>query len=560
MRASLLSLCFVLIIGAGCDVPKVVVVADPADSDVLEAGDVPEDVPSGPLSCIPGDAEKACPPDLFCEAGARICVACLYDVSRCSEDGGLEVCLRPDPIAVGEVEGGTFEPEACPPNQVCVPDGENAACEPVVCEPGLIVCENPVLSRTCNVYGTGWHDTPCEASKACYDGACEPVRSNVLILFDTSGSMHEFIASVGSALSCDPAAGDCLDAYPQCDDPSQPLTRFTLAKSVFSENLQAPGGVAQYALQRFPQKESAGKEGNCFSGWYGAKTTLTGDEDLHATEPGGFFDLHRPEALLVPFPARSSLDNKNALLSWMDFDEAISQTEAPCDIDGTCADGSCRVVDNQYLCYQHTQPELRAEGPTPLGKSLFYAGEYFRRSVLVDGKPCEVADDCASVGYTCNDGVCRDPYRDCKNNVILVFTDGNETEHTSTSDFFNPIVQAKRLAYGLGCEADTDCRAGALCDDGICWTEGMDEALIPPIFDGLGYDNISRPDGTEASVRTTVVTLEPSSAEGTLSQNARIALAGGGLSVDVYAADPLSLKEAIYEQMTPPLKCEPEEF
>ena len=43
-------------------------------------------------------------------------------------------------------------------------------------------------------------------------------------------------------------------------------------------------------------------------------------------------------------------------------------------------------------------------------------------------------------------------------------------------------------------------------------------------------------------------------------KNARIALSGGGLSVDVYASDPLALKEALYEQMTPPLKCEPEDF
>ncbi len=559
MRGSARSAALAVALLCACDVPRVASpITDGAGPDVVTPDAEPDS--SGPIECTPADGEEACPQGLFCEATARICVECLFDVIRCADEAGLEVCERPDPVAIGEVEGGSFETQPCPAKHVCVPGEPDATCEPIVCEPGQIQCENPILARTCNPFGTGWYDTPCEASKACYDGKCEPVRSNVLILFDTSGSMHEFIDQPGNAMNCDPGVSTCLDAYPECEDPSQPLTRFALAKTVFSENLQAPGGVAQYALQRFPQKEAAGKVGNCFSGWYSAMTTLTGDGNLHETLPGGYFDKNRPQALLVPFPARSSLDNSNALLSWMDFDESISQSDGECDLDGTCPGGSCRVVDNQYLCYVHKDHELRAEGPTPLGKSLFYAGEYFRRFVLVDGKPCEVSDDCGSVGYVCTDGACQDPYRHCKNNIILVFTDGNETEHLSTEDFFNPVVQAKRLAYGLGCDQDDDCRGGATCQAGICWTDEMNEDLVPQTFDGLGFDNISRPDGSEASVRTTVVTLEPSTAEGTLSKNARIALSGGGLSVDVYAADPLALKEAIYEQMPPPLKCEPEDF
>ena len=63
---------------------------------------------------------------------------------------------------------------------------------------------------------------------------------------------------------------------------------------------------------------------------------------------------------------------------------------------------------------------------------------------------------------------CHDQFGHCRPNVIVAFTDGQETENFYTDDFFHPRVQAKRPHYGLGCEGDDDCAAEATCEEGVC--------------------------------------------------------------------------------------------
>ena len=114
-------------------------------------------------------------------------------------------------------------------------------------------------------------------------------------------------------------------------------------------------------------------------------------------------------------------------------------------------------------CVVTTNAELRAVGATPIGKSLFYASEYLRHFVLVEGQFCEEDADCASSNHSCVDGQCHDEFAYCRENVIVLFSDGAETENVHIDDFFHPRVQAKRLFYGLGCQTDADCLSGAMC-------------------------------------------------------------------------------------------------
>ena len=126
------------------------------------------------------------------------------------------------------------------------------------------------------------------------------------------------------------------------------------------------------------------------------------------------------------------------------------------------------------LCnFAHDNHELRATGSTPIGQSLFYAGEYFRHFVVREGLPCTQNEDCASPDYYCSDaGTCHDPLGVCRPNIIVLLSDGYETDHDDPQDFFNPRVQAKRFHYGLGCDNNNDCLNGAQCINDRC---------LPPI-------------------------------------------------------------------------------
>ncbi len=111
---------------------------------------------------------------------------------------------------------------------------------------------------------------------------------------------------------------------------------------------------------------------------------------------------------------------------------------------------------------------------------MFYAGEYFRHAVIANGRPCDQDLDCQSQDYVCIEGACRDPNQDCRLNLLFVFTDGKESTHPLIDEFFNPVVQARRLKFGLKCETSSDCLANARCDDGFCRRE---VTLLDPCVD-----------------------------------------------------------------------------
>ncbi len=552
------------LVAAGCEVAEIAVPADARDTRDTAVTDTTPDTDTGLTFCDPTAAVTGCAEGHFCETTARVCVECVGYTQRCvgpPERARRETCEAPRAAGLGLLtSGGFFESEPCGSGQVCVPAGTVAAtCEPVICEPNYATCLSGGRVQRCNASGTAQLEETCQAGRACYSGQCEPVRHNVMLIFDTSGSMWFYLDSnnPGTPFTCQASGSPCMRDFPYCDDPEDPLTLLTLSKRVFSEVVDdAIGGFAQYALQRFPQYASPVNPAGCMVGWYGMSERMTGDDDTFDTTSGSWFADNLSEVVAVPFPVRVTVDNSRELGSWLDNSEVLGATARTCTQNSDCgARGKCGTFNDEKRCFEHTNPELKASGQTPLGKSLFYAGEYLRRFVRVDGKACTTDASCGSAGYMCLNERCVDPYRKCKDDYIILFTDGDESQHQSETEFFNPVVQAKRLAFGLDCQVDEDCRGSATCAAGTCLGPGQSLANMPAFAAGPGVSGLASPDGQPISIKTTTITLD-----GLARFNNRIALAGGGVNVDVTSGDPSSFRELLYEAMTPNFKCRPEEI
>jgi len=235
---------------------------------------------------------------------------------------------------------------------------------------------------------------------------------------------------------------ECPQPWPMCETSDVPLSRLGHSKAVFQRffsdrSVQLAG---RFSLATFPQTVIPFNNG-CSSSVYDFSTTITGDTDRHETEEAWFVN-HFREVIRVPFARSWNENNVNEILQWVDFVEVLD--------------------DN---------PELRATGLTPLGRSMFYVGEYFRHVVIVEGRPCVSDGDCGSQDYVCVDGACEDPLKHCRLNLLLVFTDGKDSTDPLIDSFYNPVVQARRMKFGLRCVNEGDCLGGAQCDGGYCRRE-----------------------------------------------------------------------------------------
>ncbi len=541
-----------------------------------------KEVESDLVSCTPGATPSPCKAGQFCETHALVCVDCVSYQQRCVGTGSSsqrETCEQPVAIGIGNLDsGGFYETDRCPSGEVCVANNQGVSCKPRVCEPNVRQCDAQGNETTCNAAGTAVITKACGAGEACYADGCEQLRHNVLLIFDTSQSMLAYInrdysTAPGSNTTysperCDSNPNPCY-AWPECDDPEAPLSLFTESKNVFTSAVtDSIGRFSQFALQRFPQVEAPGQNGACDRGWYSAQALMTGDDDARTTDGATWFKDNLSEVLVVPFPVRRTIDNTEDLLSWIDHTESLRATSKECTVNADCGvRGYCGNYNGAKRCFEHSDPELRAVSQTPLGKSLFYAGEYFRRFVRVDGKACTTDESCDSAGYRCGeDGKCYDTYAECKDDFIILFTDGGESFHGDVSSFFNPIVQAKRLAYGLECAQDSDCRGGATCTaipdangeivDHLCVGPGQTPRprSQPQLARGDGFGALSSPGGTPISIKTTVITLNAS--EGT---NPIIAASGGGVHLNVSATEPEEFADLLFKALTPDFKCKPQQ-
>ena len=320
-----------LLMTAACSVP---VVSD-RDQDVADTGspDGAANLEGGASEdgqvCDPKDGDVSCPDGWFCDANSSLCVECLVNVVRCSETGKRERCDKPQLTDAGVLSGGFFYDDPCDETAVCVESaGEKTTCVERICEPLERRCVDPLRTEVCDAKGIQWEVQECFAGKACYEGSCEKVRHNALIIFDTSGSMHQYIDMGVYPEFCDDVGLPCLAPWPDCDSPEAPLTAMTLAKKVFSQEIKAAvEGHVQFALQRFPQREALGQQPHCAYGLYKPSSTIAGDDDSWDTSQNLWFEAGLNEALVVPFPKRVDGDNAADLVSWMNHKEQVGATD-----------------------------------------------------------------------------------------------------------------------------------------------------------------------------------------------------------------------------------------
>lgn len=397
-----------------------------------------------------------CPDDTFCEHGKCVPLNCKPGSRTCDADNVVQ--CDEHGVQYEQVEDCTKTQQICLQG-ACKEKGCAAGdiqCGAVASGPAALICADPQKGLSVQACadtdpctydlcqaGQGCHNPPkpdgiaCGNGKWCYAGKCTARTSNLVIMFDTSGSMSFKV----------PGKQCWEQTWPNCLPPHKQCSRMGVAKSVFGKALALiDETTTQMAMFHFPQlvlapgqKLSpkppyfAPPEPTCSRGRYMGYLDMTGHAGQQVVEPDSTWywsALH--EILAADFPTSATVTSKAEMLRWMDGVEEYG-----------------------------LEPEMRASGGTPIGKTMFYVGEYIRNRIVIDGKPCKVDADCANPNYSCDGATCKDPMRDCRETTLVIFTDGGELNKPNL--FFSPWVQAKRLGYGLHCQTDGDCVGGAKC-------------------------------------------------------------------------------------------------
>lgn len=513
-----------------------------------------------------------------CDVAAGVCTGCEGE-SGCGQfeacDEATKECLPDicppsnafcfgDVVKICREDGKGYYDVACPDGQTCS-EGE---CVFEDCdEPGILSCKKYKVTE-CTPQGK-IVSKACPPGAECGDGECVPMRHRVLTVFDTSGSMGWFPGTSTWPDMCPaPYPGeDCFGPYPNCEDPANPITKLSFAKKAFTAFFEEDNEDVVFGLQRFPQR-TADLNGSCLGGYYTPTEQMTGDDGDYTTglAEDAWFEDNLGEVILESFPIKGGPTNVFSVRRWMDFKEEQLISEDKCTKPEDCPQGICKGLAGQVkTCTYFTNPEIWSEGWTPLGRSLYYAAEYMRRHVVVDGKPCGKDLDCGSPGYFCNAaGKCFDPLRECRLNAVILFTDGAETEYPFPTQYFNPQVQAKRMRYGLGCEVDEDCSGldfcysdqndpnlpdlslfgchPARCESGSCTNDVIEfhsTAEVDYSTSGVA-DRLTDYNGNPFNVIVNVVDAsgeDPEQGADIYNQNKLIALYGGGTYVQVDIED-----------------------
>ncbi len=257
----------------------------------------------------------------------------------------------------------------------------------------------------------------------------QPVKPNILIIFDTSGSMLDTVRCDGQIA-------------PVGNGSSGRDTRIYNLKAAIAEALFYAGvDEANFGLAHFPHMENACSLDACnfgsyTAGYYRVDGTQQGgaanrpgcklSEHDNETTYGTWFDSSIGEEIVVPVtdpalginpPGPSAFDpddgNILEILPWLNHYTECSN--------GVIHDPEIQAIPQQW---------------TPLGRSLFYARLYFDNYVIPHEDPNVLP---------------------CRNNVVILVTDGDESCDTSLSSLnhepttisdcsggneFNPIRQA----------------------------------------------------------------------------------------------------------------------
>jgi hypothetical protein len=301
--------------------------------------------------------------------------------------------------------------------------------------------------------------TLAAASVAAAPAAAQSLRPNILIVFDTSGSMQLDATEMWAGERVNESAGSCPVV------PAGKASRLFSLKTAIREALAQVGtDEANFGLMSFPQlldptltQPPPANDPTRGSMGFGCFDCTS---DGCGTGPVGHYYLDSTVGLgcrisTDPVASLNATAAEPAYGSW--FDSAINQalrvdlTKAapgtkPVAADFDPADANIariyQFIDNTENAgpvvnlAALTDPELHANGATPLGRSLFYARLYFDNFI----------------------NTTADPRRACRQNVVIVVTDGNDTcDNTSGSALnyqtcaqtgfatFHPEVQACKL-------------------------------------------------------------------------------------------------------------------
>jgi MYXO-CTERM domain-containing protein len=229
----------------------------------------------------------------------------------------------------------------------------------------------------------------------------QSLRPNILVVFDTSGSMLH---------------NDTDDGTQLCNNTGSNCRIFSLKKALRDALAQVGTDEANFGLMRYPEIEVPGQAPVCPNGHYtndhttalpvGCTGNCTAGCECGCRMPtqttettyGTWFDNGYRSALVVDVTKRPAAGKPVA----GDFDPTDGNiSEVYRWIDGT---------EDKTAVTTITDPELRthANWYTPIGRSLFYARMYFDNYV----KPV-------------------DPKGACRTNIIIFVTDGDETCDTT---------------------------------------------------------------------------------------------------------------------------------
>jgi len=258
----------------------------------------------------------------------------------------------------------------------------------------------------------------------------QALRPNILILLDTSGSM---------------LYSQALDGSPLCNTNMQNTTNgqtsrvYNMKNAIRAALEQAGTDEANFGLARFPQLENAattncpaahwsnGTTANCntsttctaVGGNVGCKMT-TQSSAAPETTYGGWFDGGVGQMLMVPV-TKTATGLKG--LAGTDYD--------PTGANITSVYKWIDQSDSGMTGAANPDPELRIppNTNTPIGRSIFYSRLYFENYVYPN-----------------------DPKKGCRQNVLIIATDGAETCDTTKANgaTLNPAdcTQTPAASYG----------------------------------------------------------------------------------------------------------------
>ena len=108
----------------------------------------------------------------------------------------------------------------------------NGECVETQCEPASQTCREGNL-YVCSDDGDSL-EPPMSGGcgdRTCVEGACRPIKHNIMVLFDTSESMNSCVTDANQSY-VDCCGGDCPGEWPICETAERPMSRLGYSKRV----------------------------------------------------------------------------------------------------------------------------------------------------------------------------------------------------------------------------------------------------------------------------------------------------------------------------------------